>query len=214
MATTENNDIRGPCVPADLTEIAKEFLPMSKQNKKMNNLEVNEQTIANSERIMKMLAQRGIISDKNIDGEKMKNVGQEKKYHNTLLLLKNYRTIAWVLECFPDTLAEELEQPFEGLDELLDRFDAEMGMENRKLENRMMSVQKSRLMIDRVNEALSVLKKKTDNGQKLYDLIYQTYISPEKLRLSDILYRLDMSPRHYYRLREQAVNILSIRLWS
>lgn len=45
---------------------------MSKQNKKMNNLEVNEQTIANSERIMKMLAQRGIISDKNIDGEKMK----------------------------------------------------------------------------------------------------------------------------------------------
>ena len=124
---------------------------MSKQNKKMNNLEVNEQTIANSERIMKMLAQRGIISDKNIDGEKMKNVGQEKKYHNTLLLLKNYRTIAWVLECFPDTLAEELEQPFEGLDELLDRFDAEMGMENRKLENRMMSVQKSRLMIDRVN---------------------------------------------------------------
>ena len=101
----------------------------------MNNLEVNEQTIANSERIMKMLAQRGIISDKNIDGEKMKNVGQEKKYHNTLLLLKNYRTIAWVLECFPDTLAEELEQPFEGLDELLDRFDAEMGMENRKLEN-------------------------------------------------------------------------------
>ena len=187
---------------------------MSKQNKKMNNLEVNEQTIANSERIMKMLAQRGIISDKNIDGEKMKNVGQEKKYHNTLLLLKNYRTIAWVLECFPDTLAEELEQPFEGLDELLDRFDAEMGMENRKLENRMMSVQKSRLMIDRVNEALSVLKKKPDNGQKLYDLIYQTYISPEKLRLSDILYRLDMSPRHYYRLREQVVNILSIRLWS
>ena len=187
---------------------------MSKQNKKMNNLEVNEQTIANSERIMKMLAQRGIISDKNIDGEKMKNVGQEKKYHNTLLLLKNYRTIAWVLECFPDTLAEELEQPFEGLDELLDRFDAEMGMENRKLENRMMSVQKSRLMIDRVNEALSVLKKKPDNGQKLYDLIYQTYISPEKLRLSDILYRLDMSPRHYYRLREQAVNILSMRLWS
>ena len=71
-----------------------------------------------------MLAQRGIISDKNIDGEKMKNVGQEKKYHNTLLLLKNYRTIAWVLECFPDTLAEELEQPFEGLDELLDRFDS------------------------------------------------------------------------------------------
>ncbi len=189
---------------------------MSKQNnKKMSGAEVKEQTAANSEEIMKMLAQRGIIQ--NFDGDKTKNIQQEKKkkaYHNTLLLLKNYRTIAWMLECFPDTLAEELEQPFEGLDELLDRFDAEMGMENRKLENRMMSIQKSRLMLDRVNEALSVLKKKPDNGQRLYDLIYQTYINPESLSLTDILYRLDLSARHYYRLREQAVTILSIRLWS
>lgn len=189
---------------------------MSKQNnKKTTSAEVREQTTANSEEIMKMLAQRGIIQ--NFDGDKIKNIRQEKKkkaYHNTLLLLKNYRTIAWMLECFPDTLAEELEQPFDGLDELLDRFDAEMGMENRKLENRMMSIQKSRLMLDRVNEALSILKKKPDNGQRLYDLIYQTYINPENLSLTDILYRLDLSARHYYRLREQAVTILSIRLWA
>ena len=84
---------------------------MSKQNKKMNNLEVNEQTIANSERIMKMLAQRGIISDKNIDGEKMKNVGQEKKYHNTLLLLKNYRTIAWLLKFLGKRVRKAFEHP-------------------------------------------------------------------------------------------------------
>lgn len=189
---------------------------MSKQNnRKTKGAEGNERTTASSEEIMKMLAQRGIIQ--NIDGDKIKNAQQEKKkkaYHNTLLLLKKYRTIAWMLECFPDTLAEELEQPFEGLDELLNRFDAEIGMENRKLENRMMSIQKSRLMLDRVNEALSVLKKKPDNGQRLYDLIYQTYINPENLSLTDILYRLDLSARHYYRLREQAVTILSIRLWS
>ena len=39
-------------------------------------------------------------------------------------------------------------------------------------------------------------------------------ITPDKPTHSDILYRLDISERHYYRLRQQAVNILSIRLWS
>ena len=70
-------------------------------------------------------------------------------FHNTRLLLENYRNIAWALECFPDTVADELEQPFESLDTLLDRVDAEVGMGNRKLEGRMESVRKSRLLLDR-----------------------------------------------------------------
>ncbi len=40
------------------------------------------------------------------------------------------------------------------------------------------------------------------------------YIAPEKLSHHELLYRLDMSSRHYYRLRQQAITILSIRLWA
>lgn len=87
-------------------------------------------------------------------------------------------------------------------------------MNNRKLESRMESVRKSRLLLDRVNEALSVLKRKPENGAKMYELIYLTYIAPDKLSHTDLLYRLDISSRHYYRLRQQAFTILSIRLWS
>ena len=119
-----------------------------------------------------------------------------------------------MIECFPDTIAAELEEPFEGLDNLIDRVEAEVSFSNKKLENRIEGVQKSRMLIDRVNEALTVLKKKPDNGKKLYDLIYNTYITPEKLSLTEILYRLDVSPRHYYRLREQAINIIAVRLWA
>ena len=135
-------------------------------------------------------------------------------YHNTQLLLEHYRNIAWALECFPDTIAEELDQPFEGLDFLLEKMDVEMGMGNKKLESRLESVRKSRLLLDRVNEALSVLKKKPDNGAKMYELIYLTYLAPDKLCHTDLLYRLDISSRHYYRLRQQAITFLSIRLWS
>ena len=78
----------------------------------------------------------------------------------------------------------------------------------------MEGVRKSRILIDRVNEALTVLKKKPENGEILYRVIYETYITPEKIDLTGILYRLSMSQRHYYRLRSQAITIISLRLWS
>lgn len=170
-----------------------------------------------SDALIDFLTRRGVIADENIDSEKVRAARAEKQrmmLHNTRLLLENYRNIAWALECFPDTVADELEQPFESLDTLLDRVDAEVGMGNRKLEGRMESVRKSRLLLDRINEALSVLKRKPGNGEKLYELIYLTYIAPDKLTHTDLLFRLDLSSRHYYRLREQAIRIVSLRLWS
>ncbi len=44
----------------------------------------------------------------------------------------------------------------------------------------MQACRKSRLLLDRVNEALTVLKKKPENGERLYQLIYLTYIAPEQ----------------------------------
>lgn len=170
-----------------------------------------------SDAFISLLTQRGILGDHQIDDEKIRSAKQEKQrntYHNTLMLLKNYRTIAWMLECFPDNVAAELDRPFEALDELIEHVDVEVSMGNRKLESRIEGVRKSRILLDRVNEALTVLKKKPENGEILYNLIYQTYITPERLGLTDILYRLDISPRHYYRLRSQAITILSIRLWA
>lgn len=89
-----------------------------------------------------------------------------------------------------------------------------MSLGNRKVENRLASIRKTRLVLDRINDALSVLKKKPDDGERLYDLIYLTYIAPESLNHNEMLFRLNLSSRHYYRLREQAISVLSIRLWS
>ena len=167
--------------------------------------------------VLEMLTKRGLIGDKRIASDKARDAQQQKNkmaYHNTQLLLKHYRTIAWMLECFPDTIAEELDQPFEGIDKIIEHIDFERAYGNRKLENRLESVQKTRLMLDRVNEALTVLKKKPKDGEQLYQLIYLTYITKEKLTLVEILFRLAVSSRQYYRLRQDAINILSLRLWS
>lgn len=175
------------------------------------------QLSAQSSAFINLLTKRGILEDREIDNDRIRQAQKERKrnmYHNTLLLLQHYRNIVWALECFPATVAEELDHPLGDLDALLDRMDLEFGMNNRKLESRMESVRKSRLLLDRVNEALSVLKRKPENGAKMYELIYLTYIAPDKLSHTDLLYRLDISSRHYYRLRQQAFTILSIRLWS
>lgn len=179
--------------------------------------EQQEKKQVQSEAVIGLLTNRGILPDAGIDDEKVREARKEKQkntYHNTMMLLQHYRTIVWLLECFPENVASELEKPFEGLDTLLEQVDLEVSWGNRKLESRLEGVKKSRLLLDRVNEALTVLKKKPENGEKLYQLVYLTYISPEHLNHTELLYRLDMSSRHYYRLRQQAITILSIRLWA
>lgn len=164
-----------------------------------------------------MLTKRGILEDQNIDDEKIRQAEKQKKrnmYHNTMLMLQHYRDITWVLECFPSNIASELDLPMNDLDALLSLVSAEIGMNNVKLENRLQSVQRSRLLLDRINEALTVLRQKPGNGELMYQVIYETFITPEKLSHAEILYRLNISSRHYYRVRQQAINILSIRLWT
>ena len=130
---------------------------------------------------------------------------------STLLLLSNFRNILWQTDSELDIIAAELNLPLQKLDAVLSRIDAEIGMENRRLELRLERLAKTRQLLDRINDALTSLKYKPDNGPLLYDLIY---LSEEKLHQTDILYRLNISRRHYYRLKEQAISIISLRLWS
>ena len=99
-------------------------------------------------------------------------------------------------------IAKELEEPYEDIDKLIDHMDLEVALGNRKLENRMEGIMRTRLLFDRVNEALTVLSHKPDN------------IRPDKLSHLELLDELRLSGRVYYRLRQQAISILSIRLWS
>lgn len=176
-----------------------------------------DRILAQSDAFISLLTKRGILGDHEIDNEKIRTAQQKKRqtsYHNTKMLLQHYRTIAWVLECFPADVAAELDTPFDHIDQLIDKVDMEMAMGNRKLEGRMEGVRKSRLLFDRVNEALTVLKSKPGNGKLLYDVIYMTYIASEHLSLQEMIDQLEISKRTYYRLRQQAITILSIRLWA
>ena len=188
-----------------------------KNQEKVTYEQQEAQIAEKSQAFINLLTQRGILANPKVTDEKIRAARQKKdrdSYHNTLLLLQNYRTLVWVMECFPETVAEELDRPFSDVDELLEQMDLQLTMGNRKLENQLEGAKKSRLLLDRVNEALTVLRQKPRNGDDLYKLIYLTYIGPETLSHRELIYRLAMSSRQYYRFREQAITILSIRLWS
>lgn len=178
----------------------------------------SKRTAFSAEAVLSFLRNRGILAENSTLSEEMIREAQEKKqkqaYHNTLLLLSNYRNILWQTDCEIEAIASELNVPLKNLDALLSRVDAEIGMENRRLELNLERLAKTRQLLDRINDALTALKRKPDNGPLLYDLIYMTYISDEKLLQTDVLFRLNISRRHYYRLKEQAINIISLRLWS
>ena len=169
---------------------------------------------SNDEAVLSFLRERGILADESITSQQIEEKKRKEAYHNTLLLLSNYRNILWQTDSELDTIAAELNLPLQKLDAVLSRIDAEIGMENRRLELRLERLAKTRQLLDRINDALTTLKYKPDNGPLLYDLIYLTYISEEKLHQTDVLYRLNISRRHYYRLKEHAINIISLRLWS
>ena len=179
---------------------------------------ISKRTASSAEAVLSFLRNQGILAENSTLSEEMIREAQEKKqkqaYHNTLLLLSNYRNILWQTDCEIEVIASELNVPLKNLDALLSRVDAEIGMENRRLELNLERLAKTRQLLDRINDALTALKRKPDNGPLLYDLIYMTYISDEKLLQTDVLFRLNISRRHYYRLKEQAINIISLRLWS
>lgn len=190
----------------------------TKKNADKNLYEQQERKLSGqSEAFLEMLTKRGLLEDPEIQDDTVRQAVKTKKrnmYHNTKLMLKHYRDITWALECFPADVAAELDRPLNDLDALLSLINTELGMDNAKLENRLLSVQKSRLLLDRFNEALTVLRKKPGNGELMYQSLYLSYIAPESLSHNEILFRLNISERHYYRIRQQAVNILSIRLWA
>ena len=161
-----------------------------------------------SQAFVELFTKRGLIEAGSIQNEAVRRADKTKRrnmHHNTLALLKSYRDIQWMLRCFPDTIAEELDAPLHDLDALIQLVSSEIDWGNQKVESRMESIRRSRLMMDQINKAISILRNKPGNGELLYNLIYLTYVALEKLMIAEICAQLHVSDRQYYRLRQSTV---------
>ncbi len=166
--------------------------------------------------LIEYLVASGMIPDMNIQDDRVREVIRKKNellYHNTELLLRQYRDIAWQLEYAPYEIAANLDYHCNNLEELIKAFDEEFLTNNRGLEYRLKRMEHSVLMFKALNEALTVLRLKPDDGELSYRILYLTYIDPQKIPIEDIPEKLGMKRSYYYLLKKEAISTLSTRLW-
>ena len=98
------------------------------------------------------LTRKGLLEDHSIDNEKVrkaKKTTAQKAYHNTEVLLEQYRTITWILDCVPEDLSSELHVPQNNLEALASRIDVEMSLENKRLQSKLTSAMKRNLTTEK-----------------------------------------------------------------
>ena len=188
------------------------------RSRKVSQYEEEElQILEKSLHMIDFLVKKGLIEDPQITDEKVRKAKKEtakKSYHNTEVLLEHYKTLVWMLECAPAEIAQELKVKTEKIDELIEKIDYELATDNKKLEGKMRTIIKTRRLIERVNDALMVLKMKPGNGEQLYRIIYEAFIDEESRTWDELVERMHMSRSTYYRLRLEALKTISTRLWT
>ena len=175
------------------------------------------QVTDNEERFINFLVKSGYLVNPKIKDPKLRVKKQDdnkKAYHNTLLMLEHYRDLVWSMECIPEDLMAELNVPMEQLDALITRLDLEMSMDNWRVESRLQSILRSRMLLDRLNEAIAFLRSKPQDGEQLYQIIYRTYIGEKMESVYDVMASLGLAKNKYYTLRRKAITIIGMKLWS
>lgn len=143
-------------------------------------------------------------------------------FHNTELLLKNYRDVVWSLEVSVFHANNSfLEEYGSTLEDFLDMsYAAGMEVEDSDIATRMKSMNRSRNMLRVIDSAVDLLWKKHRNGKIYYWVLYYSYLSPQGLgsiaefvdKLSS--YAKDMSRRTCFRRRDEAILQLGRLLWG
>lgn len=184
---------------------------------KMNHASEEKRLSSNEDRFISFLMKSGYLSDPKIKDPQLRVKKQERNkqtYHNTKLLLEHYRDLVWVMESIPEDLQQELDVPMGELDSLITRLDLEMSLENHRVESRLQTIMKSRMLLDRMNEAISFLRTKPKVGERLYQIIYATYIGEPRDSVLDVINEVGLSKGAYYELRKKAITLIGMRLWS
>ena len=147
---------------------------------------------------------------------------KDSQYHNTYRLLSHYRDVVWSMELSVDEMQREFQIEYESsIDDFLDSvYMAGADLSGTRLERHARTIERSNEMLKMVQSAVELLRTKHKNGEKYYWVLYYAFLSPQKVeKLAELLDLLrphiqDISKATYYRIRKEAVNVMSDILWG
>ncbi len=153
---------------------------------------------------------------------KQKDVTENPLYHDTWKLLQKYRDVVWSMELSVRQLKTSFEIEFgQTIDDFLDSiYSAGADLSGTDIEQHARCIQRSNQMLQLLNSAMDILRKKHPLGEDYYWILYYTYICPRKLQntneIVDMLHQhiRDISYATYFRRRQDAIDALSSILWG
>ena len=140
-------------------------------------------------------------------------------YHDTWTLLKNYRSVSWSIEVSDYNLQAEFRTEYGCASEaVLDGL--ETSNSNTHLESYVHSLERSKRMLQLINSAIDLMRKKHEKGELYYWILYYAYLSPQQCENAGAILQLletkgiSISLRTYYVHRDEAIEVLSSILWG
>jgi len=137
-------------------------------------------------------------------------------YHNTVRLLKLYKQVRSRINQEIIQLNDVcIELVNKNVDEVINNtIDFDPRIDNERLRLRLESIAYSKGIIDFINQALTMLKKYSENGEMYYVLIYMCYIDESIKPIEDYIDDLNISRSTLFREKKRAIEELSIVLWG
>ena len=154
---------------------------------------------------------------------KKKNTQEvDSRYHNTYKLLAHYRDVVWSMELSVSEMRQEFQDEYESsIDEFLDQaYMAGADLSGTHLERHTRTIGRSSEMIKRVDRAVELLRTKHKHGEKYYWVLFYSFLSPQGFdSYEEVIEQLkphikDISKTTYYRLRKEAIGVMSDILWG
>ncbi len=147
---------------------------------------------------------------------------EEYLYHNTELLLKKYRDVVWSIEV--STLQAKMSFEFEmdcKLEEFLEMsYAAGADFSGTQIQEQIRTLERNKKMLQIIDAAVNILRKKQGGGEEYYWILYFTYLSETPCkRVEDIISKIEektdsMSWKTYFKRRKAAIETLSSILWG
>lgn len=146
----------------------------------------------------------------------------EDHFHDTRLLLRQYRQISYAVKLSENDLGDRTEKEHRIRMSVLEINAALAGIDlsGSKLESYTKSICRSRSMLRIIENALELVRMDPDNGEMLYQILYLTYFCDQRLPSRDaILIALSrkgfaMSPPTYHKYLKLGILAMDRILWG
>lgn len=146
----------------------------------------------------------------------------EDCYHNTQLLLRNYRSARWNLELELSQICDSSPMDFGTSveDRLLSIEGIGVSYYGSQLQSQAFNVRLTWQMIQYIDKSVALIRTRHPQGQLYYHILYYCYLSVEKqLPIPALIKQLQqhgfyISTRSFYRRRKEAISLLGSVLWG